>query len=53
MTSFWTGYALPTVITIGEVLAIVVPLLLAIAYLILGCRQPGKFSFMRVDKKRR
>src|SRR6201992_1649148 len=33
MTSFWTGYALPTAITIGEVLAVVVPLLLAIAYL--------------------
>src|SRR6201992_618954 len=33
MTSFWTGYALPTAITIGEVLAVVVPLLIAIAYL--------------------
>jgi NADH-quinone oxidoreductase subunit H len=33
MASFWTGYALPTVIAVAEVLAIVVPLLLAVAYL--------------------
>ena len=33
MGDFLTGYALPTVITVAEVLAIVVPLLLAVAYL--------------------
>ena len=33
MGEFFTGYALPTVITVAEVLAIVVPLLLAVAYL--------------------
>src|SRR5580704_1874249 len=32
MDRFWHGYALPTVITVAEVLAIVVPLLVAIAY---------------------
>ena len=33
MGNFWRGYALPTAITVAEILAIVVPLLLAIAYL--------------------
>ena len=33
MANFWIGYAWPTVVTVGEVLAVVVPLLLAIAYL--------------------
>jgi NADH-quinone oxidoreductase subunit H len=33
MGNFWHGYALPTAITVAEVLAIVLPLLLAIAYL--------------------
>ena len=33
MGSFWHGYALPTAITVAEILAIVLPLLLAIAYL--------------------
>jgi len=47
MTSFWTGYALPTVITIGEVLAIVVPLLLAIAYLTYAERKVLAFSQLR------
>ncbi|MBX6368533.1 MAG: NADH-quinone oxidoreductase subunit NuoH [Rhodospirillales bacterium] len=32
MAEFWTGYALPTVITVAQILAIVVPLLLAVAY---------------------
>ena len=32
MASFWTGYALPTAIIIGKVLAVVVPLLLVTAY---------------------
>jgi NADH-quinone oxidoreductase subunit H len=33
MGNFWHGYALPTAITVAEILAIVLPLLLAIAYL--------------------
>jgi len=32
MAELWSGYALPTVITVAEILAIVVPLLLAVAY---------------------
>jgi NADH-quinone oxidoreductase subunit H len=47
MASFWTGYALPTVITVGEVLAIVVPLLLAIAYLTYAERKVLAFSQLR------
>ena len=33
MGEFLTGYVVPTAITVAEVLAIVVPLLLAVAYL--------------------
>ncbi len=33
MAEFWQGYALPLVITVLEIIAIIVPLLLAIAYL--------------------
>ena len=33
MASLWYGYGLPTVITVAEVLAVVVPLLIAVAYL--------------------
>jgi NADH-quinone oxidoreductase subunit H len=47
MASFWTGYALPTVVTIGEVLAIVIPLLLAIAYLTYAERKVLAFSQLR------
>ena len=32
MAEFWSGYALPTMITVAEVLAIVIPLLIAVAY---------------------
>jgi NADH-quinone oxidoreductase subunit H len=32
MGELWSGYALPTVITVAEILAIVIPLLLAVAY---------------------
>lgn len=31
--AFWTGYALPTIIIIAQILAIVVPLLIGVAYL--------------------
>src|ERR1700740_695424 len=47
MTSFWSGYALPTVITVGEVLAVVVPLLLAVAYLTYAERKVLAFSQLR------
>ncbi len=33
MAEFWTAYALPTVILVIEIVAIIVPLLLAVAYL--------------------
>ena len=33
MAEFWTTYGLPTVLLIGEILAIIVPLLVAVAYL--------------------
>jgi NADH-quinone oxidoreductase subunit H len=33
MASFWSGWAGVTIITVGEVLAVVVPLLIAVAYL--------------------
>jgi NADH-quinone oxidoreductase subunit H len=33
MASFWTGYAWPTILIVLEVVAIVVPLLLSVAYL--------------------
>jgi NADH-quinone oxidoreductase subunit H len=32
MNGFWSGYALPTVVTVAEILCVLVPLLLAIAY---------------------
>lgn len=33
MGEFWTGYALPTAIIVAQILAIIVPLLLTVAYL--------------------
>ena len=33
MAEFWTGYAWPTVIIVAQIMAIVVPLLVAVAYL--------------------
>jgi len=47
MANFWTGYAWPTVITVGEVLAVVVPLLLAIAYLTYAERKVLAYSQLR------
>src|SRR6266849_3156927 len=47
MASFWTGYAWPTVITVGEVLAVIVPVLLAIAYLTYAERKVLAFSQLR------
>jgi NADH-quinone oxidoreductase subunit H len=45
--SFWSGYAGLTIITIGEVLAVVVPLLLAVAYLTYFERKVLAFSQLR------
>ncbi|MPY70592.1 MAG: NADH-quinone oxidoreductase subunit NuoH [Alphaproteobacteria bacterium] len=39
MADFWSGYALPTVIIVGQILAIVLPLLGAVAYLTLAERK--------------
>jgi NADH-quinone oxidoreductase subunit H len=47
MASFWTGYGWPTVVTVGEVLAVIVPLLLAIAYLTYAERKVLAFSQLR------
>src|SRR5207253_596001 len=47
MVSFWTGYAWPTVITVGEVLAVIVPLLVAIAYLTYAERKVLALSQLR------
>jgi NADH-quinone oxidoreductase subunit H len=47
MASFWSGYAWPTVITAAEVIAVVVPLLLAIAYLTYAERKVLAFSQLR------
>src|SRR5260370_15143514 len=38
MANFWTGDALATVITVGQIFAVVVPVLLAIAFLDFGPR---------------
>jgi NADH-quinone oxidoreductase subunit H len=47
MASFWTGYLGLTIITVGEVLAVVVPLLLAVAYLTYAERKVLAFSQRR------
>src|SRR6516165_6060953 len=47
MANFWSGYAWPTVITAAEVIAVVVPLLLAIAYLTYAERKVLAFSQLR------
>src|ERR1700688_2604157 len=47
MASFWTGYALPTAIIVAEVLAVVVPLLLAIAYFTYAERKVLAYSQLR------
>ncbi len=33
MVEFWSSYALPTLITVGYIVAIIVPLLIGVAYL--------------------
>jgi NADH-quinone oxidoreductase subunit H len=47
MDSFWAGYPGLTIITVGEVLAVVVPLLLGVAYLTYFERKVLAFSQLR------
>ncbi len=47
MDSFWNGYAGVTIITIGEVIAVVVPLLIAVAYLTYFERKVLAYSQLR------
>jgi NADH-quinone oxidoreductase subunit H len=47
MDSFWSGYAGVSIITVGEVLAVVVPLLIAVAYLTYFERKVLAFSQLR------
>jgi NADH-quinone oxidoreductase subunit H len=47
MDSFWSGYAGVSIITLGEVLAVVVPLLIAVAYLTYFERKVLAFSQLR------
>src|SRR6516164_9456238 len=47
MASFWAGYALPTVVTVIEVIVVVVPLLLAIAMLTYAERKVIALSQLR------
>jgi NADH-quinone oxidoreductase subunit H len=47
MASFWSGYLGLTIITVGEVLAVIVPLLLAVAYLTYAERKVLAFSQLR------
>jgi NADH-quinone oxidoreductase subunit H len=47
MDKFWSGYAGVTIITVGEVLAVVVPLLIAVAYLTYFERKVLAYSQLR------
>src|SRR6185312_15641037 len=47
MNEFWTGYAWPTAITAIEVLIVLVPLLLAVAYYTYAERKVLAFSQLR------
>ena len=47
MASVWTGYGGFAIITVGEVLAVIVPLLLAVAYLTYAERKVLAFSQLR------
>ena len=47
MASFWTAYALPTAILVAEIIAIIVPLLLAIAYFTYAERKVLAYSQLR------
>src|SRR5271154_7372916 len=47
MSSFWIGYALPTGIIVAEVIAVIVPLLLAVAYFTYAERKVLAYSQLR------
>jgi NADH-quinone oxidoreductase subunit H len=47
MAEFWTGYLWPTIIIVLEVLAVMVPLLIAIAYFTYAERKVLAFSQLR------
>jgi NADH-quinone oxidoreductase subunit H len=47
MGSFWTLYARPTLLSVAEVVAVIVPLLLAVAYLTYAERKVIAFSQLR------
>jgi NADH-quinone oxidoreductase subunit H len=47
MASFWGQYGLPTLVIVGEVVAVIVPLLVAIAYLTYAERKVLAFSQLR------
>src|SRR3954449_4700521 len=47
MAELWTGYVWPTALTVMEILAIVVPLLLGVAYLTLAERKVLAYSQLR------
>ena len=47
MNAFWTGYALPTAIIVAEILAVLVPLLLVVAYYTYAERKVLAFSQLR------
>jgi NADH-quinone oxidoreductase subunit H len=47
MAEFWHGYALPLIITVGEILCVVVPLLLTIAYYTYAERKVLAYSQLR------
>ncbi len=47
MSAFWSGYGLPTVIIVAQVLAIVLPLLLVVAYYTYAERKVLAYSQLR------
>src|SRR5580658_1428890 len=47
MAEFWWGYAWPTVITVAEILCVLVPLLMAIAYYTYAERKVLAFAQLR------
>ena len=49
MGEFANTYVWPTAITLGEILAIIVPLLLAVAYLTYAERKPPRKAYFEFD----
>ena len=48
MAEFWTGYGLPTLIILAQILAVVVVILVSMAYLILAERKVIAFMQLRM-----